>query len=355
MRILQLIDNLSPGGAERMAVNIANVLYEAKNESFLCVTRNTGGLSKHILNGIQTLFLNKKGMLDIRALFRLLRFVYKNEIDIIHAHSSSIFFGGLIKIFKPGVKLIWHDHFGNRENDSRRNLFYILFSLLFDRVIVVNHSLEIWAKKHLLLSDKKIVYLKNFPHLNLNIDHEEQTNAVQIIYLANLKKPKNHQLLVESINKLQSKLINVNLSVSLVGAYTNDSYYKSLVSLIEEYDLKSVFNFIGSVSDPSKYLLNADIAVICSTFEGLPVSLLEYGLAELPVISTSVGQCPEVLDYGKSGWVVESENTDAFSKTLLHVISDSDDAKVKALNLKKRVLNKYGANSFLDQYLKLVI
>lgn len=191
--------------------------------------------------------------------------------------------------------------------------------------------------------------------MNLNIDHEEQTNAVQIIYLANLKKPKNHQLLVESINELQSKLINVNLSVSLVGAYTNDSYYKSLVSLIEEYDLKSVFNFIGSVSDPSKYLLNADIAVICSTFEGLPVSLLEYGLAELPVISTSVGQCPEVLDYGKSGWVIESENTNAFAKALLHVISDSDDAKVKALNLKKRVLNKYGANSFLDQYLKLVI
>lgn len=355
MRILQLIDNLNPGGAERMAVNIANLLYENGNESFLCTTRSKGALSKHILPGVELFYLNKKSRFDLKAFIRLLKYVYKHRIEVLHAHSSSIFMGGLIKIFKPSLRLIWHDHYGNREYDSKRNFLYILFSVLFDRVIVVNHKLEGWAKKHLLLADNKIVYLKNFPHLNLNMNHDGPTDSVQIIYLANLKKPKNHHLLVESINEIQSKLGNISLNVHLVGAYQNDSYYKSLIALIEKNNLGSVFNFVGSVSDPSEYLLKADIAVICSTFEGLPVSLLEYGLAELPVISTSVGQCPEVLDFGKAGWLVESENIEAFSKTLLHVISDRDDAKLRALKLKERVLNKYGSNSFLDQYLKLVV
>jgi len=355
MRILQLIDKLSPGGAERMAINIANVLHEKKNDSYLCSTRGDGGLRNSILPDVELLLLNKKSILDFRELIRLVKFIYSKDIEIIHAHSSSIFWGVFIKIFKPSIKVIWHDHFGNRENVWKRNVFYVLISVFCYRVIVVNTKLEKWARKFLLIANNKIIYLKNFPYLNLNYKPQSISDSIQIIYLANLKAPKNHHLLVESIYKLKSREGGVNINVVLVGAYQNDNYYKSLISLITKYNLISVFKFIGSVSDPSEYLLQANIGVICSSYEGLPVSLLEYGLVGLPVVSTSIGQCSEVLDFGKAGWLVESGNCNAFSNALFQIVSNRLEANEKGLILKERVLNNYGSHSFLEGYLKHIV
>ena len=48
MRVLQLIDSLHPGGAERVSVNIANALVENIDKSFLCVTREEGILKESL-------------------------------------------------------------------------------------------------------------------------------------------------------------------------------------------------------------------------------------------------------------------------------------------------------------------
>jgi len=75
MRIVQLIDSLEAGGAERMAVNYANVLSEKIAFSGLVATRKEGVLKNQLNEGVQYLFLNKKKALDINALFRLRQFM----------------------------------------------------------------------------------------------------------------------------------------------------------------------------------------------------------------------------------------------------------------------------------------
>lgn len=61
MRILQIIDSLDAGGAERMAVQIANELQIAGHESHLCATRREGLLKKTINSEVGYLFIEKKG------------------------------------------------------------------------------------------------------------------------------------------------------------------------------------------------------------------------------------------------------------------------------------------------------
>jgi len=353
IRVLQLIDSLNQGGAERMAINIANLLHENNIVSTVCSTRSDGDLSKHLLPGVDLLLLNKKSFFDFRAIFILLKYVRTKEISIIHAHSSSIFWAVFAKLIKPKLKIIWHDHFGNRVNDSNRNLFYILFSIFFFRVIVVNSELENWAKKHLLINQTKILYLKNFPIMKISSKAQRHDDTIKIIYLANLQEPKNHHLLVEAINSICNKYTNIKIMIILIGGYQNDLYFNSLVSLIEKYGLTSFFTFTGSV-DPSDYLSQADIGVICSTFEGLPVSLLEYGLAELSVVATAVGQCPEVLDYGNAGLLVKSGNISEFAEALYSLISDKLVIKEMGKRLKERVINNYGPSKFFKEYSKLI-
>ena len=131
MKVLQLIDSLEAGGAERVAVNYANGLVNYLDGSYLCATRAEGILKFGLSNTAGYLFLNKKSTIDIKAIKFLNEFIRKNKIDIIHAHSSSFFLGTIIKILNPKLKLIWHDHYGNRVNDSFNHIFILKICSLF--------------------------------------------------------------------------------------------------------------------------------------------------------------------------------------------------------------------------------
>ena len=106
MRILQIIDSLEAGGAERMAVNYANALADEIDFSGLVATRKEGTLSNQINQKVSYLFLNKKRAIDIKALIRLRNFVIKNKVTHLHAHSTSFFIAFLVKIMIPKTQLI---------------------------------------------------------------------------------------------------------------------------------------------------------------------------------------------------------------------------------------------------------
>ncbi len=92
VRILQLIDSLETGGAERMAINYANTLAEVIPLSALVATRKEGALKEQLSDKVTYLFLNKKGRLGLSAVLRLRKFILQHKIDVIHAHSTSFFY-----------------------------------------------------------------------------------------------------------------------------------------------------------------------------------------------------------------------------------------------------------------------
>ena len=79
MRILQIIDSLEAGGAERMAVNSANALADEIDFSGLVATRAEGALWGQIDQKVSYLFLNKKRSVDVKALFRLRNYVIQTR------------------------------------------------------------------------------------------------------------------------------------------------------------------------------------------------------------------------------------------------------------------------------------
>ena len=89
MRILQIIDSLEIGGAEKMAVNYANALCGKIEFSGLVATRKEGNLKRHVNKQINYLFLNRKKTFDIKALLLLRAYCVQHKIQCLHAHSSS--------------------------------------------------------------------------------------------------------------------------------------------------------------------------------------------------------------------------------------------------------------------------
>lgn len=353
MRILQLIDTLEAGGAERMAVNYANELLNEIEFSALIATRKEGDLKAKLSEKVEYLFLEKKGKIDFKALFKIIKFVKKYRITHIHAHSSSFFLACLVKIFIWNVKIIWHDHYGNSEFlDNRPKIILKICSPLFYVIISVNEKLEKWCKEK--LNCKKVYNLFNFPVL----DKDEQITKLKtksglvITTLANLRPQKNIEMLIQIANSIVNKSPETTFHV--IGKKFNDVYQRKIESMIVEFKLEQNFHLYDSCSDVYNILKQTNIGLLTSKSEGLPVSLLEMGLCKLPIISTNVGQIDSVISTYQTGVLCESENNVQICNELEKLMNDIELQKKYGNNLYLHINKRFSANIVLNNYLNII-
>lgn len=348
MRVLQLIDSLNTGGAERMAVNLANALSQEIDESYLCATREEGVLKIELQPQVNYLFLKKRRSLDLKALFKLRRYVKSHSIEIIHAHTTSFFLACLLKLIRPGLKIIWHEHHGKRIHTSRGNnkLLYICSSL-FHKIITVNEQLRDWCRKQ--LRTREVVYLANFIDFRSYENERHVSREKQIVCLANLRVPKDHLNLLQAFNLLSKEFSDWEML--LVGKDFSDSYAQVLKNYIGLNNLRDMVKVLGERSDVKNILQQASIGVLSSKSEGLPMALLEYGAAKLGVVVTDVGQCAKVvLGYGQ---VVPPENYKLLASALKVYMSNEEKRTFDAANFNENIKLDYSFTAILPKLLSV--
>ncbi len=347
MRVLQLIDSLRPGGAERMAVNLANGLLGHVEGSFLCCTRLEGELKIALDPTVSYLFLEKKNSLDKSALGKLRRYIKNNRIDIIHAHGTSYFLAGLLKFTGTRIKIVWHDHYGGRSLKKAYN-FPVLYvcSYLFDGIITANTDLLRWVEKN--LKGKNKIYIPNFVPAQQPCIFKEgiDTKNRYIVCLANIKSPKNHLNLLKSFLRILPEYPAIKLY--LIGKYFNDSYKQQLEEYINANNINSSVIFKGEIISNFHLLQNAEIGVLSSDSEGLPMALLEYGIAGIPVVCTDVGLCG-VLVKG-FGRVVPIRDDKALAEGIIFYLNNPEQSKIDAHLFRESIKTNYSEKSAIPQF-----
>uniref|UniRef100_UPI00404B53CA glycosyltransferase n=1 Tax=Flavobacterium sp. TaxID=239 RepID=UPI00404B53CA len=354
IRIIQLIDSLEAGGAERMAVNYANTLADVISFSALVTTRKEGALKQQLSSKVSYLFLNKKGKIGLKAVWKLRAFIKQNKVDLIHAHSTSFFTAILVKLICPKVKIVWHDHYGNSEFlDQRSTKVLLLTSVLFEGIISVNEQLKNWAVEHLKFSN--VIYLPNFVFFTEENKNLNQTKLFgqedkRIVCLANLREQKNHFMLLEVAALL--KISHSDWSFHLVGKDFEDNYSSELKNEIVNHDLSENVFLYGSRDDIGTVLKQCSIAILTSKSEGLPVALLEYGFYKKPVVSTAVGEVGTVIRNNENGILVTSDASKEFYNALVSLIEDLSIRKCLADKLYQDVTSNYSEKAVIGRYLE---
>ncbi|MGJ8666514.1 MAG: glycosyltransferase [Patiriisocius sp.] len=345
MRVLQLIDSLEAGGAERVAVTFANALSSEIEFSAIAVTRKEGILKQSILKDIPYIFVDKKATFDLSALKRLKKFVQKNNIDIVHAHTTSYFFASLLKLTMPRIKIIWHEHQGNRVRSGRKeNRALYGCSKLFSGILTVNEPLKIWCEKN--LSTSKVTYLPNFVS-DSNISEEKKKRENVIVCVANLKAPKNHINLLKAFKILNEE--HPDWKLKLIGKDFRDDYSRELKDFVDSNRLADSVIFNGVVANVPAVLDNASIGVLSSRDEGLPMALLEYGTSGLAVVCTNVGQCPKVI--GTFGTIVDNGDSFKLANALMNYVENENRQMQDGQLFKKHIISNYGVSTVLPQLL----
>ena len=146
MKIVQVIDSLDFGGSERMAVNMANAFANDSDRSVLVVTRKSGGLVDSLDPQVEYHLLGKRSPFDIAAFFKLFKIIQIEKPDLLHAHSTSVFWCMLVKLFRPSTKVVWHHHLGLSDLvRAKPRPVIVWLSKWFHGALLVNKRLLEWG------------------------------------------------------------------------------------------------------------------------------------------------------------------------------------------------------------------
>lgn len=260
----------------------------------------------------------------------------------------------LLKITLPQIKIIWHEHAGARSAEKRmRNIALWICSRFFTGIIVVNHTLEKWCV--LVLGFKEVLYLPNFT-MNDTIENPltllKGTPSRRILCVANLRHPKNHKLLLKVA--IRFKQTHPDWTFHLVGRDSNDDYSNEVKAIIKMNRLEDSVYIYGLREDINHILDQADIGVLTSSSEGLPVAVLEYGWHKLAVVSTNVGEIPLIISNGVNGFVVPSDAEDLFYESLAALADDRKLQEQFGIKLHQTVLDNHSEKAVIEKYINWI-
>lgn len=337
--VLQLITGLGVGGAERVVLELAGRLVKQGCPVIVVALDGDGSLLKQYRNAdlpVHLLGISKKNPFSIlRALFTLICLVRQEKVAVIHAHMFHALLAGLIcRLAWPKVKLVFTSHSFAGFSSTRRWLIRNTKSLRTVDIVFVKGQ-------HEALNAADTQVIPNGVAVNLGEQARQRLVSDKRVFLfvGRLEVPKNPLALIDAFAAMGHK----RCELWLAG---DGTLRKEVEQRIASLDLAARVRLLGVQNDIPSLLRQADCFVMSSSWEGLPMALLEAGAAALPVIATPVGAIPDVL--GKDcGYLT---NVEKLAQALDAVVDDYATAKMRGIRLKERIEAAYSLDQTTKQH-----
>tara|TARA_B100000700_G_scaffold237574_1_gene263776 strand:- start:851 stop:1972 length:1122 start_codon:yes stop_codon:yes gene_type:complete len=166
-----------------------------------------------------------------------------------------------------------------------------------------------------------------------------------ILFVGRLTSVKRPDRLIDSIVLLLESVPNVLLVVAGEGDLS--AHTRELAKNLGDSVL-----FLGWEDDVEKLYAVADIVVLCSDNEGMPVTLIEAASAGLPAVATDAGSTGEVVVHQETGFVVEKSDV-ALAEGMRILLEDKDLLKSMGIEAKSRAEKKFGIENLISSYSEL--
>ena len=202
---------------------------------------------------------------------------------------------------------------------------------------------DMMTEEYKLRSEAELIY--NPVDVDKFYKNNEKHKGICLVTAGRLSKEKNQKMLVDAIKVLCQKYENLSLTILGDGPLKNE-----LENYVEDKGLSDIIHLEGNVANVEEYFSKSDIFVLSSSYEGLPLVILEAMAAKLPIVSTDVGGIKDIVT--NNGLLVESENTDALVNVLEKVIEDKDLREELGNNSFENV-QVFDSSIIADQYVQL--
>lgn len=314
---MQLVLSLSPGGTERLVIEICRHL-AATVESVVCCLDEPGEWAAEVTKlNIPVVALSRAPGFHPALASRIARVISDHEIDVIHCHHYSPYVYGLLaSVLRPGVKLVFTEHgrLSAAAPSWKRKLVNPLLSLRPGRLCAVSNDL------------KQFMAAEGFPERRIEvvyngIDPGERPRPGQCAAAREALGIDKDAFVIGTVGRLDpvknlSALLRAHAVVNgrhphahlvVVGGGPEQS---TLAEEASRLGIADAVTFAGHRADVRFVMSGFDVYANCSTYEGVSLTILEAMATALPVVASRVGGNPEVVIDHETGLLVPGHARD---------------------------------------------
>lgn len=344
MKLLQVITNLAPGGAERMVVELSNLLVN-KGEDVTVLKMISDGsnetLEPELRKDVKVKSLNRNSKFNLYKLVEL-QMILK-DYDLIHVHTRPVlryvFLSQFFSLQCPPI--VFHEH----SSDKSELSWFTKLAIRRFPLISVSQDMVDFLKEKIKKSEKNVFLLENMV-LRKEVAHDislvERGEGLRLLSVGNVKRLKNQEFQIELIKGLLEKGVSVKLDI--VGNITDWGYFNKLKDRIKASGLGENIAFRQSVSEIQKILHKYDLAIHSAYRETGPLVLIEYLSQDLPFIAYNVGQAALQVKEDIPEFIMENFDKAAWCQQILNLLEHKD------AQLKRRIEKSFEKNFSPSNY-----
>jgi len=356
------LHSLRIGGAEVLAARLARQLQGRYRFLLVCLDE-LGTLGEELrTEGFTVEVVERRPGLDLKCAWRLAKLLRREQVDLIHAHQYTPFsYAVLARLLYRGPAILLTEH-GRHQPDyprRKRMLANWLFLERRDRVIGVGEAVRQALIHNEGIPDRRVSVIYNgidlspFPnrvngHLSVRQEMGVAEDDFVILQVARLDYLKDHATAIRTLAQVLLRCPRARLV--LVG---EGPELQTIQDLVRQHHVESSVRLLGLRKDVPRLLPAADLFLLTSISEGIPLTVIEAMAAGLPVVATRVGGLPEVVEEGNSGLLAPAGNDAALAEKIVQLAEDRQRRQEMGRCGRQTALERFSEKQMHAQYERL--
>jgi glycosyltransferase involved in cell wall biosynthesis len=353
---MQVVLSLTPGGTERLVIELSRGLHRTHAMIVCCLDERGAWAQELEHEGVPVVTIGRRPGFRPDVGKRIAQLAAAQQIDLLHCHHYSPFIYGSMSRWWRSRPVIFTEH--GRTSDApasrKRRLANQLFGRIPERIFAVSRDL----KAHMVregFDASRIDVIYNGIEPGRAADEVSRARAraflgsgpgeLLIGAVGRLDPVKDLGTLLEALTHLGSRFAAAR--VVFIG---DGAAREQLERRASELNVTSRVTFLGYRQDIRTLLPGLDVYANTSVFEGVSLTILEAMATGLPVVATRVGGTPEVVVDGESGLLVPARDPRALANALDAVLSDNALRRRLGGGARARVEQQFSLARMISDY-----
>ncbi len=354
MKIFQVIPCFVFGGAEIMCETLLYAQREAGHEvAAVSLFDYHSPITERIERaGIKIYYMGKRPGPDLSMTGKLKRLFAAERPDAIHVHLNAVKYT-VPAAHKNGIRCVYTVH--NLAEKDASGISREMNRHFFKKKMATPVALSEKIKKS--VADTYGLDRSDIPTIFNGIDLSRCNvkqdyslgERIELLHVGRFFPQKNHRGLIDAFKIIQAK--HPAATLRLLG---DGSLLDETKAYAQEQGIEESVIFEGAQANVYPYLAKADIFILPSLYEGMPITLIEAMGSGLPIVATAVGGVPDMLTDGESARLTEC-TPEAVAEAALALI-ESEELRTElgraALGEAERFSAKIMAERYVEVYLQ---
>ena len=353
-RIALFIESDGPGGAERMVAQLAGELENGGCSAVAFLPADgEGWLGRELAAaGVAVEHVRLEHPFSLQLSRELAAALRRHRIDVVHSHEFTMAWCGAWAARRAGLPHLITMHGGRYYAQRFRRRLALRTAIAFSRQLVAvsdplaaGLSRDLWVRRARIITIANGVRFTPAARSTLRAELALSDADRLAVAVGNLYPVKGHTHLLEALAQLRST--HPQLHVALAG---RGKLAAALEARARDLGLGGRVHFLGLRQDVANVLAAADVFVLPSLSEGLPLALLEAMFASRPIVASDVGDVPVALAGGAAGLLVPPGDATALARAIDRLLTQPFEAQRLGSSAQARAAAEYGIERMVRRY-----